>query len=84
MKAIFHWLCRIFKRKHAPSAAYIEKKLTPEALLALKAEAEFLRNQHGVSVEPLAKGEQSTSPKAVDSAIETQLIAQCEEPPPGV
>ena len=73
MKNIFDTIRRFFKRKRQHSAADIEKKLPTAALAALKAEAEFLRNTHGVAVQVLAAGEKPSKPKAADAAVEQNL-----------
>ncbi len=75
MKNIFDTIRRFFKRKRPLSPVDIEKKLPAEALAALKAEAEFLRLAHGVSVRELAAGEKPSKPKAVDAAVEAQIKA---------
>ena len=65
MKSIYHRLKGLFKRKRRYSPAEIEKKLPAGVLAALKAEARFLRDAHGVTVSALEPGEKPGKPRAV-------------------
>jgi hypothetical protein len=69
MRTLYHYLCQLFKRKHAPHRA-VEKCLPPEALAAVQKEAAFLRARHGVDVKPLAPEEKAGKPRAADDRIE--------------
>ncbi len=75
MKNILNSIRGFFKRKRPLSPADIEKILPAEALAALRAEADFLRIAHGVSVRELAAGEKPDKPKAADAAVEAQIKA---------
>lgn len=76
MKHIFQRFLGLFKRNRRIRPEEIASRLPSSALVAVAAEAAFLRQNHQVRVDDLQKGEEPGKPRAVDAALEAALKAQ--------